>query len=168
MKFLLCNCGRIHVIQDGWDWIAEDYKTRSIIHVCTNCGNTVKMFLNDFDEGYATNVVDFRDQDIEGFFRIITSNGIKVYLMTGTIVDTVQAGYFVNEREYTSAATNLDYKSLDHAYQLREPWCTVDTQRLIKDFKEKFGDKADSILRQLAGYVIKIDWKGTEYDVRRS
>jgi len=37
-----CSCGRIHVMSfDEIEWLSEDYKNRSIIRACANCGKAI-------------------------------------------------------------------------------------------------------------------------------
>jgi len=132
-------------------------------NVCTNCGTTVRMFLDEYDDGFATNIVDIRDEDFEGNFRIITSRGIIVHLKSGVEADLLQSGYFVNRDEWKLVELQEEYESLELAYKLNHSWCTVDTDRLIRDIENKFKDDADKILNQLSGYLVKINWEGTKY-----
>ena len=163
MQIIFCNCGRIHIIPKLWDWMAEDHENRSAIHVCTHCGETVRMFLTPYDDGFATNIVDVRDEDFEGNFRIIASRGVIVYMNSGVEADTFQSGYFANSDEWKMVELQEEYESLELSYKLNQPWCTVNTNRLIRDIEIKYKDEADKILNQLSGYLIKINWDGTKY-----
>ena len=63
-----CKCGRIHVREHNYDWLAKDWNKRSLVDVCTNCGITTHTFLTPYAEGeFTVNCIDLRDEFFEGF-----------------------------------------------------------------------------------------------------
>lgn len=161
-----CRCGRIHVKdQKDYDWMAEDHTKRSVIDICSNCGVSHKTFLEPYEDGFALCSSDLRDSEDEVFAKVIASSGIRVYMMSGEEADTFQNGYFANCDEWRRMEqTRNDFCSICDAEKQRQAWATVDTERLIRDVKVKFKDRAPEVLKLLSAYLVKIHWTGTEYE----
>lgn len=160
-----CRCGRIHAYEnkDLWDFLQDDYKNRRVLTVCTHCGSTRLMWLDEYlDEGLAQNSTDINEGIVPNVDKVIADRGIIIYTMSGAPVDEYIAGYFVNREEWKKDQDK--YRNLEEAYDNKAPWATVDTERLIKDVKRIYGSNADEVLKRVSGYVTKINWKGTNYE----
>jgi len=163
-----CSCGRIHVMSfDEIEWLSEDYKNRSIIRACANCGKANVTFLT---EGFEQGTFDVNCCDLERYGNIIWNNtklfysrGIKVYMKSGKEADTEQSGYFANCEEWTHM-NGSGYQPIEAAEKERKDWATVDTERLIETIKREYMNDADDILRSISGYAVKIHWEGTKYE----
>ena len=162
-----CGCGRIHIMPHSeFDWMKEDYKNRSIIRICGNCGAAFKTFLTEsFEEGFDVNSVDLRDDKVNEVknSKLYYSKGIKVYMKSGKEADTEQSGYFANCEEWTHM-NGSGYQPIEAAEKERKDWATVDTKRLIDDVKRHYKEDADDILNSISGYSVKIHWKDTAYE----
>lgn len=124
-------------------WLAADYKNRSIIHVCQNCGATVKIFLDEYMDGYASNCVDYHNVDLSSEelanTKLLMNEGIKVPVKGGL---------------YATCHSSVTW--WDEETGKGGPY-SVDTERLIKEVNDK------DILNSISKYVVGIDWTGTPY-----
>lgn len=142
-----CTCGRIHVFpMEEYDWLEEDYRVRSIIQVCQNCGATYETYLTrGFEEGFdvcgrTIGDVVYSPDDLKNV-KLFMGKGIRVPLKGGFIA------------EHYNSSINQYYDEDWNAYN-------VDTKALIEEVKD------DEILQSIAGYVSGIDWTGTKYDIK--
>ena len=144
-----CSCGHIHIMPSEYlDWIQEDYKHRSIIQICRNCGSSYKTFLDEyFEGGFVICGCDVEDTEIlnDPNTRIILQKGIQVPIVEGYCAD-----YYING-----------------IWMCDGHRVVVDTDRLIRDVQRDYGDEADYILKAISGYVSGINWKGTKYEIKR-
>lgn len=162
-----CGCGRIHIISTDklWDWMQEDYSNRKVLFVCTHCGSSSMMWLDDYEDGYATNSHDTREGIIDDpNMRVILSEGVRVYMNSGKIADTFQNGYYANCEEWKMIESSREFKSLNDSERDREDWATVNTDRLIRDVTLQYKDDHSNILKSISGYSVRIHWIGTEYE----
>ena len=157
-----CDCGRIQVMpNEYYDWMAEDYQHRRVIRVCQHCGATRIMWLDTyFDEGFAVNSADFRNEEINTNgdieYRIIFNDGVKVPMMCGGYADAHYGNTYVNW-EYIEREFGITY--LPEA-ERKDPNCTkVNVNRLIKE-------NDPEIIKSISGYLVGIDWSGTEYELK--
>lgn len=142
--------------------MSEAYEERSIVNVCTHCGATVRTFLTPYDDGFAVNSYDVKSSCVEGYIRLVTSSGIPVYMNSGKEADYCFGGYFANSEEWREK-TFKSYIPLDKAEANRLPWATVNTKNLIDTVNKMYKEDAESILRSISGYVVRISWDGTDY-----
>lgn len=160
-----CRCGRIHVAEHGYDWLAKDWKNRSLVNVCTNCGATTSTTLSPYEEeSFTVNCVDLRDESFEGLVRIRVSSGIRVYNLSGKLINERRDRFFVNHKQMLEVEETGEFMPLHEADKLRKPWITVDTERLIADVQREYKDDADAILRTISGYSVPIHWENTPYE----
>lgn len=139
---IFCSCGTIQTMPtEYYDWLEEDYKNRFILRVCQRCGKVVKVWLSEYEDGFAINATSVENFELtdeaKGNFRILFNKGIQVPLKNGEYADYHTAGVWFSEQGKSE----------------------VDTDRLIKEVKDP------DILRSIAGYVSGINWKGTSYEL---
>ena len=140
-----CSCGRIHIMPAEYmSWLSEDPEKRSIIHVCQNCGATVKIFLDEYMDGYAVNCVDYSNVDLSSEelanTKLLMNEGIKVPVKDGL---------------YATCHNSVTW--WDEENGKGGPY-SVDTERLIKEVND------EDILNSISKYVVGIDWTGTPYE----
>lgn len=136
-----CNCGVVQVMpMEYLDWLQKDYKNRCIYRVCQNCGNVLKVWLDEYDDSYSVNacaVNNFEISEVDlNNCRIIFNHGYKVPMVDGSYAKHHIAGMFIYDGE-----------------------TKVDTERFIREVKNK------EILESIASYVSGINWKNTEYEM---
>lgn len=135
-----CHCGRIHVMpNEYYEWLQEDYKNRFILRICQNCGNILKIWLDEYDDGYSINStsisnIEFSENELKNC-KIITNYGIRVPMKDSFYAVHFMSGTFLSEFGFT----------------------TVDTKKLINEVKDK------DILASIAAYAVNINWDNTEY-----
>lgn len=143
-----CHCGRIQLMEyEQFNWLREDFANRFIIRICQHCGTAQRVWLSEYDDGFAVNSTSLEDiilnpADLMNC-RIIMDKGIQVPVIT----DNADLFPWADAHISTSWWHN-------------NQTATVDTARLIRDVKDE--DK----LRSIAGYVSGIDWSGTPYEIR--
>ena len=157
-----CDCGRIQLMpQDYISWMAEDYLHRKVIRVCQHCGATRVMWLDTYmDEGFALNSADFTNEEIctngDIEYRIILNEGVRVPMKSGGYADAFQGNMYMNW-EYLEKSLGTTY--LSEAKE-KDPNCIkVDVQRMIRENEPE-------IIKSISGYVVGIDWSGTEYEFK--
>jgi len=154
--FLFCLCGRIHIVPDKLlSWAMDGRDERSIIQTCTNCGRTSRLFFQSHDSGVSLTLEDIFDE-FSGTFRFQAHSGIPVPMMTGKEADTYYNGFFLNDTDWEEHET----ESMLKAFQAREDWITVDTEKLAKMLEQQFED-ARCILEILGSYNNNIVFKNS-------
>ena len=139
---IFCSCGTIQIMPtEYYNWLEEDYKNRFILRVCQRCGKVVKVWLSEYEDGFAINATSVENFELtdeaKGNFRVIFNKGIQVPLKNGEYADYHVADVWFSEQGKGE----------------------VDTDRLIKEVNDP------DILRSIAGYVSGINWKGTSYEL---
>lgn len=136
-----CRCGRIHIYPNkDIDWMSEDYKHRTVIQVCKNCGTVFQLFLTENSLGGKQPSFDINgcdvliDQDIDpdsnNKHRIHINNGITVPMRDGNY-----ANYYWKCRfQYIDPETPF----------ANDESCLVDKERLISDIRKKYQDELES------------------------
>lgn len=155
-----CKCGRIHAIpySDLWDYMAEDYENRRVIHVCTHCGTVRKMWLDKYEDGLAVNSHETAGsrQTFTNVSKVITGNGLEVFTTSGEVANIYCNGYFINRGGWNRHA--YDYPTLQEAYNSKADWISVDVEALEKEVELECGEDADNVLNAIKKRNIKIDW----------
>ena len=162
---VFCNCGRIHAHVHDYDWLAEDWKNRSLVNICTNCGAATRTFLEPYEEdSFTVNCVDLKDVSFEGMTRVRASSGIRIYNLSGKLINERRGGFFVNHKQMREIEESGEFIPLHDADRFRKPWITVDTERLIDNVRRDYNEAADDILRAISGYGVPIHWENTSYE----
>ena len=154
-----CPCGKIHIINNEsvWNYMADDYKNRKVVYVCTNCGRTDLLFLDEYGGGFCECSHSLIDEEVESVSKVIADSGISVFTKSGDKADYYSNGYFVNMAEWERH--QYDHSSLYEAYKAKENWCTVDTEALKRSIKIIYKNDAQEVIKSIKGYVTKIDWQ---------
>ena len=161
----ICMCGRIHVREWHYNWLADDHKNRAIVNICANCGR-VKILKLVEDESMCANgfrlepsVLMDGELDFEGTTKISLSEGISVFMKSGKVANLYARGNFVNTSELPP---HTSFTDIHAAHINRADWAMVDTERLINDIESSYDDKSKSIIHAIKPYC-HISWDGTKY-----
>lgn len=141
-----CRCGTIQLMpEEYYGWLQEDYANRSIIRVCQNCGRVQRVWLSEWEDGFAVNASDIEDVELTpaSNCRILMYKGIRVPMKSG---------------EYATSHFNT-YWFDDNGSR------DVDAEHLIRVIRKSYPDTYDDVLRSIAGYVSGINWNGTPYQL---
>lgn len=151
-RFLICACGRIHIIPNSWlNWAMESHHERCVVQICTNCGRRRKMFFEAHESGLSLTLKNIDDGICNGTMRLCVHSGITVPMMTGKVADTYYNGFFINNEDWGEH----EDASICNAYKAKESWITVDGQKLIEEIQQTYNDAKD-ILSCLSSCFINI------------
>lgn len=141
----ICSCGGVHFIENELLYNVFE-KNGSVIHVCTNCGITYRIWEDVLMDGCSISSKYVGDGIINtGEYKIreiICSEGQRILMNTGGYANFYGNGRF------------LDLVDGDFS---KEYMSTVNTQAVIKMINDE--DK----LRVLSNKYTNIDWSNTKY-----
>lgn len=151
-----CSCGRINLMEDSeYDWL-QDNTNRVIFRICKNCGSVYRVWLDPSSYGG----YDLCGSSIPGGdcildasqrndFKVILHDGIRVPMKSGRYAD------YKSRASIGGGSDFMDSVGMDNG----ENGCVlVDTDRLIREVNDR------EKLKSISGYLVGIDWSGTEYD----
>ncbi len=141
-----CRCGRVHFIE--WEKINKvcSDKTKSLLHICNNCGHVLDIWFTDYEDGYAINSKSVLNEELEvkNIGLVVTSTGTKIYMKTG------------NEATMLEGGTFIDWGTSDRGCKEEDRY-EVDIHKTLRYLDDEIKAK------ELSGYGVNIDWSGTKY-----
>lgn len=154
---IFCSCGRVHFIDYNKLIDVCDKKGKELLHICNNCGATIRRGLDEYMDGKSWYSVDARNKEFEDTSKIgyiISSPGTPIPMKTGFDANCFLNGVFCDDGDY-------EFKYRNN-FDLKEKYLNdskiVDTQKLINNINDN--DK----LKNLSGYAVNIDWTSTEFE----